>query len=277
MLLALAMQVSVPHGSVGTIGITVAGDVATSAQHPFAVSSGPTTPRRAGGLPPGACERLLHVHRCRRRVLAEWPAWVDPGRVVAPCSAPGCERPWSHQRAATTSPRRVARRDRDRHGVRQVPGLPRCPCSARSGEGAAAPGLRGATTLYLSPTKALAADQLARVEALAVPGLRAATYDGDTATDERRWVRDHASFVLTNPDLLHHSLLPGHERWARFLRALRVRGGRRVPPLPRRLRLARGRGAAPAAAGGARATAPTPTFVLASATVSDAGRRTRHA
>ena len=51
--------------------------------------------------------------------------------------------------------------------------------------------------------------------------MRAATYDGDTPTEERRWIRDHANVVLTNPDLVHHSLLPQHERWAPFLRALR--------------------------------------------------------
>lgn len=80
---------------------------------------------------------------------------------------------------------------------------------------------RGATALYVSPTKALAADQLARVTALAVPGVRAATYDGDTPAEERRWAREHAHLILSNPDLVHHSLLPRHRRWSRCLRALR--------------------------------------------------------
>lgn len=80
---------------------------------------------------------------------------------------------------------------------------------------------RGASALYLSPTKALAADQLARIEALQVPGVRAVTYDGDTLPEERRWARDHAHLILSNPDLVHHSLLPRHRQWARFLRALR--------------------------------------------------------
>ena len=52
-------------------------------------------------------------------------------------------------------------------------------------------------------------------------GLRVATYDGDTPSEERDWVRQHANFVLTNPDMLHHSMLPGHARWASFLRRLR--------------------------------------------------------
>src|SRR5690606_23137864 len=88
-------------------------------------------------------------------------------------------------------------------------------------EGRSAANGRGATALYLSPTKALAADQLARLQSWAVPGVRAATYDGDTPTDERRWIRDHADVILTNPDLVHHSLLPGHRSWAHVLRRLR--------------------------------------------------------
>ena len=80
-------------------------------------------------------------------------------------------------------------------------------------------------------------------------GVRPAGYDGDTPRAEREWIRQHARFVLTNPDMLHHGILPGHAHWSGFLRRLHVRGRRRVPHLPGRLRLARGARAAPAAPG----------------------------
>nr|WP_246232097.1 DEAD/DEAH box helicase [Nakamurella aerolata] len=127
-----------------------------------------------------------------------------------------------------------------------------------------------ATALYLSPTKALTADQLGAVESLGLPGVRPAGYDGDTPIDERDWVREHARFVLTNPDMLHRGVLPQHHRWTRLLRRLRYvvvdechayRGvfGSHVALVLRRLRrLARRYGA-------------DPVFVLASATVSDPG------
>ena len=79
----------------------------------------------------------------------------------------------------------------------------------------------GAVTLYLSPTKALAADQLAALHSLHLPTLRAATYDGDTDPGDRRWIRDHANFVLCNPDMLHFGVLPNHTWWARFFRRLK--------------------------------------------------------
>jgi len=75
--------------------------------------------------------------------------------------------------------------------------------------------------LYLAPTKALANDQWRAWEEAALPGVRPAVVDGDTNTDDRAWARRHANVVLTNPDMLHYSILPGHERWSRLFRNLR--------------------------------------------------------
>ncbi|HEU5240813.1 MAG TPA: DEAD/DEAH box helicase, partial [Ornithinibacter sp.] len=216
-----------------------------------------------------SAERLLHVEQvpARSARLGEWPPSVAPA-VLSALLAAGMTRPWSHQRAAidlATAGQHVVLATGTASG-KSLGYL--APVLSAASEGAATPGGRGATAIYLAPTKALAADQLARIGSLAVPGVRAATYDGDTPPDERRWIRDHANVVLTNPDLLHHSLLPGHERWSRFLRSLQYvvvdechvyRGvfGSHVAAVLRRLRRVAARyGAAP-------------TFVLASATVSD--------
>ena len=73
-----------------------------------------------------------------------------------------------------------------------------------------------ATALYLFPTKALARDQLRAVRALKLPQLKAAVYDGDTPQAERPLIRTNANLVMTNPDMLHLSLLADHARWADF-------------------------------------------------------------
>lgn len=78
-------------------------------------------------------------------------------------------------------------------------------------------GTRPATALMLLPTKALAQDQLRSITELGVPGLLAATYDGDSSAEERAWVRRHANVLLTNPDMLNAGFLPTHDRWANFL------------------------------------------------------------
>ena len=124
-----------------------------------------------------------------------------------------------------------------------------------------------ASALYLAPTKALAVDQLRAIRALTITQIRAATFDGDTAREDRDWVRSYANLVLTNPDMLHRTVLPGHTRWAAFLRGLRYvvidechgyRGvfGSHVAQVLRRLRRLCAKYGA------------DPTFVLASATVS---------
>jgi DEAD/DEAH box helicase domain-containing protein len=80
-----------------------------------------------------------------------------------------------------------------------------------------------ARVLYLFPTKSLAQDQLGRLHSL-IPetGVKAATYDGDTPVGQRAAVRRLSHLLLTNPDMLHVGILPGHEHWGKFLRSLRM-------------------------------------------------------
>jgi len=78
-----------------------------------------------------------------------------------------------------------------------------------------------ATALLLFPTKALAQDQLRSLTALGVPGLIAATHDGDSSPEERKWTRTHANVLLTNPEMLHVSMLPTHGNWGTFFKRLR--------------------------------------------------------
>ena len=131
-----------------------------------------------------------------------------------------------------------------------------------------------ARALYLAPTKALARDQLASVRRLALTGVRAAAFDGDTPREDRDWARAHASYVHTNPDMLSYALLPQHARWASFLRGLRYvvvdechhyRGvfGSHVAQVLRRLRRVCAKYGA------------SPVILLASATVADPGSTAR--
>jgi DEAD/DEAH box helicase domain-containing protein len=132
-------------------------------------------------------------------------------------------------------------------------------------------GLRSGTSLLVYPTKALAQDQLRALGALDIPGLRAATYDGDASRQERTWARSNANVILTNPEMLHHGLLPHHGKWATFLKRLDyvvidelhvLRGifGTHVAHLARRLRRVCAR------------YGSDPTFVFSSATIGEPER-----
>ncbi|HVE26414.1 MAG TPA: DEAD/DEAH box helicase, partial [Sporichthya sp.] len=230
-------------------------------------------------LAPGRRERVTHVHRspARVQVCADWPAWTPPV-LVERLAAIGIERPWSHQVAAAEhahAGRSVVLSTGTASGKSLAYLLPALTAVLSGADGAAAgcPGV-----LYLSPTKALAADQLASLSRLALGhALRPACFDGDTPYAERDWIRSHANYLLTNPDMLHRTLLPSHARWARFLKTLSVvvvdechtyRGvfGSHVAAVLRRLRRVCAR------------YGSSPVFVLTSATVSDpavsAGRLT---
>ena len=189
--------------------------------------------------------RLVHLQRTPARPgrHADWPEWADPD-LVAAYRRIGVERPWTHQVAAAQSAHAghhtvlATGTGSGKSLAAWLPALSDVLAAQSPGADSriSAHGRRP-TTLYLSPTKALAADQAASLGRLigeleavqheagtptgSLRTVRAGTCDGDTPLPERDWVRAHADVVLTNPDFLHFSLLPGHERWTRLLRGLR--------------------------------------------------------
>nr|WP_239514012.1 DEAD/DEAH box helicase [Streptosporangium sp. 'caverna'] len=191
----------------------------------------------------------------------QWPDWVDE-RLVTRWANHGISGLWPHQAEA-------ANLVHDGLNVIIATGT-------ASGKSlsylvpALSSVLDGGTVLYLSPTKALAADQLRSLGELDLPELRAATFDGDTSFEERAWIRRHANYVLTNPDMIHRTLLPRHAQWSAFWRRLRMivvdechgyRGvfGSHVAQILRRLRRICAR------------YGSSPTFLLSSATASEPG------
>jgi DEAD/DEAH box helicase domain-containing protein len=214
------------------------------------------------GVPPDASP-LTHVETLPERPgrAVPWPSWA-PDQLREALAARGVDAPWEHQVQAASLA----------HEGRSVV----VATGTGSGKSLAyqLPGLAAlleddrARVLYLSPTKALAGDQLRSLLGLGLAGVRPATFDGDTALEERDWVRAHANWVLTNPDMLHRGILPGHARWSSFFRRLRYvvidechayRGlfGAHVALILRRLRRV------------CRSYGCSPVFVLASATVAD--------
>ncbi|WP_125612437.1 DEAD/DEAH box helicase [Specibacter cremeus] len=173
--------------------------------------------------------QLQHVRRIPARAAetVAWPAWAHPDLVTA-YGMLGVHEPWRHQvdganlahggahvviATGTASGKSLA------YQLPALDAVHRAELRIRENPGRLDPD--GACVLYLAPTKALAADQLQALSALKLPTLRAATYDGDTEPGDRRWIRDHANFVLCNPDMLHYGVLPNHPWWARFLRRLK--------------------------------------------------------
>ncbi|MDT0452798.1 DEAD/DEAH box helicase [Streptomyces hesseae] len=222
----------------------------------------------------GRAARITHTEHLPPRPgrHAPWPEKIRP-EVIDAIRAAGIERPWAHQARVAEHALRgesavVATGTASGKSLAYL-----APVLSALLDGSEAPNGRGATALYLAPTKALAADQRRAVRALAGPlgkGVRPAVYDGDTPFEEREWVRQYANYALTNPDMLHRSILPAHPRWASFLRALRYvvidechayRGvfGSHVAQVLRRLRRLCAR------------YGSDPVFLLASATASDPG------
>ncbi|WP_246570356.1 DEAD/DEAH box helicase [Streptomyces tauricus] len=186
-------------------------------------SPGEILDRLASG--PSRASRITHTEHLppREGRHAVWPDRIR-SEVIAAVQSAGIEHPWAHQALA-------AEHALDGESVIVSTGTASgkslaylVPVLSTLLDGSEAPNGRGATALYLAPTKALAADQRRSVKKLSHPlghAVRSAVYDGDTPVEEREWVRQYANYVLTNPDMLHRGILPSHPKWASFLRALR--------------------------------------------------------
>jgi DEAD/DEAH box helicase domain-containing protein len=170
---------------------------------------------------PSRQDRLTHLEVLppRAPTYARWPDWVTPELRTA-YAGRGVDQPWLHQvigADAAVAGHHVVLATGTASGKSLAYQLPAITAILESR------GLRnerGAAALYIAPTKALAQDQLAALQSLGLD-VRATTHDGDSPREQRDWARDHGEYLLTNPDMLHRSMLPAHTRWARFFASLR--------------------------------------------------------
>lgn len=167
------------------------------------------------------------IHRravpAKDETTAPWPAWLAP-EVREKFQSLGISDPWLHQVQAAElihggTHTIVATGTASGKSLAYL--MPALDALYRSRKAAFNDAGAQASVLYICPTKALAADQLNAVASLQVPGVRAASYDGDTDQASRAWIRQHANFIFTNPDMLHRGILPNHPGWARFFKRLR--------------------------------------------------------
>jgi len=80
------------------------------------------------------------------------------------------------------------------------------------------------TGLLVFSSKTAARDLLGKVEKFRKIDERLpefSLFDGDVPAASRRNIRDNARVILTNPDMLHNTILPAHVHWSRFLRNVR--------------------------------------------------------
>ena len=182
--------------------------------------------------------------------IADWPQWVCPALMDA-WARRGVERPWFHQREAMDALREgrdVVLATGTGSGKSLAAWTPILSDLVEAEDSSRISAIhRRPSALYLAPTKALAADQLASLMSLlgqdvtpedaqgdgdpeGSPGLvderlrrvRATTVDGDTPREAKEWARAGADLILSNPDFLHYVMLPSHQRWSRFLASLRL-------------------------------------------------------
>lgn len=163
----------------------------------------------------------------RGGITAPWPDWF-PGECIDAVRAVGIDLPWRHQvefaelahaghHTAISTPTGSGKSLAYLMPLLAAAGRPSLPPEV----GARPKFTRvRSTSLYIAPTKALAHDQVRAARALAPASWRITALDGDSDVEERKFAREHASLVMSNPDMVHFSVLPNHQRWSSFLAGL---------------------------------------------------------
>jgi DEAD/DEAH box helicase domain-containing protein len=147
----------------------------------------------------------------------QWPAGLD-ARTLAALATRGIEQPFTHQAAAiraTLAGEHVVVVTPTASGKTVCYNVPVLDAVLKD------PSTRA---LYLFPTKALAQDQVAELQALAAAtgvAIAAHTYDGDTPAPVRAVIRRAGQIVITNPDMLHTAVLPHHTSWVHLFSHVR--------------------------------------------------------
>jgi hypothetical protein len=154
------------------------------------------------------------------------PSHADPadGGAVPPHDA-GSARSTHHGVHLDPAQARAIDLVRAGHSVTVTGTIPEAPQFYEIPIAEAAAGLAGvalpATSLLVFATKTAAHKQLRFIATKGLPGVRSGAYDGDAGRVERARMRDQATVVFTNPEMLHGGLLPHHDRWSPFLSRLR--------------------------------------------------------
>ncbi len=175
--------------------------------------------RRFG--PQVVCHRIIPA---RQRLYGDLQSPLEPG-IMRALTRQGIERLYSHQSLAIDAIRQgkdVIVATPTASGKSHIYNIPVLENHLKNPQ---------AHALYLFPLKALARDQHSALEDLqaevclqygAEKKLFSAIYDGDTSSYDRSKLRKITPPVLiTNPEMVHLSLLPYHDSWSLFFRHLK--------------------------------------------------------
>ena len=158
-----------------------------------------------------------HVDEARPAQLALFPACVD-AKIVDVLSRRGIQSLYTHQAsciAAVAESRDVVVVTPTASGKTMCYNIPVLSEILKNPD---------ARALYLFPTKALSADQVAELYDLVTlmgEDIKTYTYDGDTPNSARRAIRQAGHVVVTNPDMLHSGILPHHTKWVKLFENLK--------------------------------------------------------